>query len=1091
MEGKISFGPYELLGRLSAGGTAEVHRAKDPQGRLVALKTIPAAGEDEEVAQMFEDEARIASSLDHPNVARVLAYGVHEGRMFIAYELVDGKDLRVVFENASLTGERLPLPIVVTIVAQLAEALAHAHSRDSAIVHRDVSPQNVVVSFDGDVKLIDFGIAKAKGRISKTAAGTIKGKFGYMSPEQVRGEEVDQRTDVFSLGICAWELLTLKRLFLPTVLGGAEGSVNEILVLDLVKNHFPDPPSSFLAEVPRELDRIVMKALAKNPDERYKSARELYRDLNGFIEKTGLHATRDDVAEMMRRTFGATRTGRIMELQETRMSDENKGGSDLDIFEGLGKKNSERNPAAPPPPPGSGAHVAAKPAGDMKKTLLGIPGPAASSPTLPGEPAPVSARPPAPPSGSMRAAQPSSPPATPSKPPPPPGRGSLPNLAATQPSSQPPQVAASASPSQAPSATQRVSSPPPIPAPASTRPGPAGLPAGATSSSSTPVAAKKNGGKLDMDWDDDDEATHVFDKDKEKSAPSVTSTPPSTEPERASMDQILSSPPPAPRASSQMPAAPPAPLPAAGSAPPPPVATATLSGAFGALGQTNGSSSAFKSGAPPSQSMRSAPPPPPPASGIPSTPSAPPVRSASTSTHPMPPPPPPGQTTTAPMHMPPTALGQQRPVSAPPPARHSAPPQAQSVPPQPQLPPVSRNMEATAVVPRAQQGSKAGVVIGLLVAVMAIAAAAVFLLMPRTATLVVNVADNKGAPVKGLEVSVDDKQVCTSSPCIVPNVTAGVHSVKVAANGYEPLAPLAVTVEARKDLTKDFTLTPSKAVSGTGFKVAGNQPGVKLIVDGKDVGPLPQEMRDLEPGEHKLKFVGGDRYAPLEKTISVAKDEIVDVGSVSLKVLKGKATIQLGTPGAKVYLVLGTNRKEVPQFPMGIEFDPNERWVLEATAPGMEDYKQPITWDDGQAEKTFTVTLTPKGQAPVAAAPTHATTPAAPAQPAAAPAKPAAAPASFLKGEQGGGETAKAEAPKKEAPAAAAGGEAFLNINSLPASTVVLDGKPLGPTPKLKVSVTPGQHTILFVNAEQSLKKSISVDVKAGETKAAFAKLRE
>jgi serine/threonine-protein kinase len=448
-----------------------------------------------------------------------------------------------------------------------------------------------------------------------------------------------------------------------------------------------------------------------------------------------------------------------------------------------------------------------------------------------------------------------------------------------------------------------------------------------------------------------------------------------------------------------------------------------------------------------------------------------------------------------------SALGQQRPVSAPPPAQppmgsqppahasHSAPPHAQSVPPQPQLPPVSRNMEATAVVPRAQQGSKAGLVVGLLLAVMAIAAAGVYMLMPRTATLVVNVADNKGAPVKALEVSVDDKQVCTSSPCIVPNVNAGVHSVKVSANGYEPLAPLAVTVEARKDLTKDFSLTPSKAVSGTGFKVAGNQPGVKLLVDGKDVGPLPQEMRDLEPGDHKLKFVGGDRYAPLEKTVSVAKDEIVDLGSVSLKVVKGKATIQLGTPGAKVYLVLGTNRKEVPQFPMGIEFDPNERWVLEATAPGMEEYKQPITWDDGQAEKTFTVTLTPKGQAPVAAAPTHATTPAAPAQPAAAPAKPAAAPASFLKGEQGG-DTAKAETPKKETPAAATG-EAFLNINSLPASTVVLDGKPLGPTPKLKVSVSPGSHTILFVNAEQSLKKSISVEVKAGETKAAFAKLRE
>src|SRR5690606_22594220 len=140
----------------------------------------------------------------------------------------------------------------------------------------------------------------------------------------------------------------------------------------------------------------------------------------------------------------------------------------------------------------------------------------------------------------------------------------------------------------------------------------------------------------------------------------------------------------------------------------------------------------------------------------------------------------------------------------------------------------------------------------------------------------------------------------------------------------ELVAPKAITIEARKDTTTDFTLTPSKTAVGTGFKVAGNQPGVKLVVDGKDIGPLPQELRDLEPGEHKLKLVGGDRYAPVEKTISVAKDEIVDVGNVTLKVVKGKATINLGTPGARVYLVSGKDRKEVPLSAaspsMGIEF---------------------------------------------------------------------------------------------------------------------------------------------------------------------------
>jgi serine/threonine protein kinase len=225
VERKNAFGPYELIGRLSAGGMAEVHRAKDTRpeakGRIVALKTLHSGGSDDDLARMFQDEAQIASTLEHPHVARVYEWGSHEGRMFIAYELVEGNDLRVVFENAALTGEAPPLNVVLHVIARIAEALAYAHAREASIVHRDVSPQNVVLSFEGDVKLIDFGIAKAKGRLTSTAAGTIKGKFWYMIPDQVRAEEVDQRTDVFSLGICAWELLTLRRLFLPSTLSAA------------------------------------------------------------------------------------------------------------------------------------------------------------------------------------------------------------------------------------------------------------------------------------------------------------------------------------------------------------------------------------------------------------------------------------------------------------------------------------------------------------------------------------------------------------------------------------------------------------------------------------------------------------------------------------------------------------------------------------------------------------------------------------------------------------------------------------------------------------------------------------------------------
>ncbi|HSO37334.1 MAG TPA: protein kinase [Labilithrix sp.] len=1128
------FGPYELRARPSIGGMAEVFHAVDTRtGTRCAIKRLlPSVAGDEEVVTMFEDEARIAATLDHPNIARVLDFGAIDEQPFIAYELVDGVDLREVFDAASMASEPQPLPFLLHVFARLGEALAHAHERE--VIHRDVTPQNVVLSFDGDVKLIDFGIAKAKGKLSRTGAGRIKGKLGYLSPEQLRGGDVDARTDVFSLGICMWELLTLKRLF---------SSPNEILVLDMVKRLVPEPPSAHRAEVGQNLDRIVLKALAKNTDERYRSARELTKDLDAFVGKTEPLATRADIARTLRQTFGDRSTGSIMEFQETRMSDDNKSGSDLDIFEGLGKKSAGRVSAVPPPPPGSASNLPVSPSGnmqargDMKRTLMGIPGPAqppsqngvpSAPPTTPssapvptasasGMPAPptsqarVSVPPPLPSqssgSGSMRAvATPSSAPASPSKPPPPPGRGSLPNLQAqqapgqstTMPSTTMPSTTTLASAGNtAPSTTQKVQSQ--FPPPASTRPAPSSN--NATPAAQPAAANASNGGKLDMDWDDEDEATHVFDKESRDEAEAAAAAAPaqgpeSRRPEHASMDDILSSPRPS--------------VPAAGM----PAPAVTLTGQFGALGQpreSNGGvpSNQFRSGAPPSQSLRSAPPPPP--GGGPISMRGP---NPSTTTAPIPPPPPPGQTTTAPMHMP------VRPNSAPPPSMppmqqqaqgqmpqmqgpHSVPPQQQqqqypsqgphsqphqqiSQPPMPQMPPVSRAMEATAVVPRQQQGGKAGLIIALIVGVFAAMAIAGFFLMPRTGTLVVNVADAKGGAVSKIEIIVDDKKACDSAPCIVRDVQSGVHQVKVVAQGFEPPAPRAVTVEARKDSSIDFSLSPSAGgarSAGTGVKVSGTQNGVKLLVDGKEYGLLPQEIHDLAPGEHKVKIVGSERYAPLEKTIEVKQDELTDLGSVALKVLKGKATIQLGTPGAKVYLVNGTNRKEVPQFPIAIDFDPNEKWQLEGKMLGMEDYSSPISFDDGQAEKTIVVTLSPKGTMPAMTPapgtrppPTFvAPTPPTPKEPGTAAAPHPVAPTP----------------PTPKEPTAAAGGEAFLNINSRPASTVLLDGKPLGPTPRVKVSVTPGTHTVLFVNAEESLKKSVSITVAAGETKAVSAKLRD
>lgn len=585
--------------------------------------------------------------------------------------------------------------------------------------------------------------------------------------------------------------------------------------------------------------------------------------------------------------------------------------------------------------------------------------------------------------------------------------------------------------------------------------------------------AKLEMAKVPMEWDDDDAATQIFDKDVPELETSKIE-PGKKDSVRAGL---------LPASAPNRPSAPPNGTP---SAPP-----SMLSAAFGAL-DANGR---------PSQTSASAPPAPP--SLRPS------VRPASV------PPPPPGQTTTAPMNMPPA-----RPASVPPPAATLAsgfpagapssgfPSAGHPSSPMPALPPVpsvpsvppsalgmtppssyapsappSRALEQTALVPRAPS-SRVGVWLGLAAVGVLCCVGAYWAMTPRTGTLAVNVADAKGGAVSQLKIFVDGNAQCESAPCTVGELSTGVHEVRVEAPGYQKPAARAVTIEG-KGATIDFTLVNlagGAAAQSTGLRVTSKQTGVRLTVDGKLLGALPQELHDIAPGEHKLQFSAGERYGTVERTVTISGNELTDVSDVVLPVVKGKATIQLGTPGAKVYLVSGSNRREVPQFPISIELDPREHWQLEAKKDGFADYVLPIGFEDGDAEKNIVVTLEPKSAASTARAAAAAPVTAAP-TPAPARSTPAKAPATEA--------AATTESPKKPAAAAAATGEAFLNINSLPASTVVLDGKPLGPTPRVKVPVKPGEHTVLFVNAEQSLKKTITVTVGNGETKPAFAKLRD
>ncbi|HEY0709272.1 MAG TPA: serine/threonine-protein kinase [Polyangia bacterium] len=305
MSQPVPFGKYYLLERINVGGMAEVFKAKafgvEGFERLLALKRIlPNIAEDEEFITMFIDEAKIAVQLQHANIAQIFDLGKVDDSFFIALEYVHGKDLRAIFDHFRKTGERMPAAQVCYVMMQVCEGLDYAHNkrdsqgRELGLVHRDVSPQNVLVGYEGEIKLIDFGIAKAAGKASKTQAGILKGKFGYMSPEQVRGLPVDRRSDVFAAGICLYEMLTGERLFIGE---------SDFSTLEKVRNVEILPPSSFNKKIAPELERIVLKALAKDAEDRYQNAIDLHDDLQAYLYSTGEFFSRQDLASWMRKIF--------------------------------------------------------------------------------------------------------------------------------------------------------------------------------------------------------------------------------------------------------------------------------------------------------------------------------------------------------------------------------------------------------------------------------------------------------------------------------------------------------------------------------------------------------------------------------------------------------------------------------------------------------------------------------------------------------------------------------------------------------------------------------------------------------------------
>ncbi|HEY0711540.1 MAG TPA: serine/threonine-protein kinase, partial [Polyangia bacterium] len=279
---------FQVLRRLGMGGMAEVfsaihHEPGGVQRPVVIKRPLPDLAAHPEFLAMFLDEARIASSLQHPNIVRVLEVIHQPDNCLIVMELVEGKSLSALLARLERSGQRLESRLAAYVVARAAHGLHHAHTRTDAegkplqIIHRDVSPQNVLVSFTGDVKVIDFGIAHALGRVTQTRTGTRKGKTGYMAPEQARAGAIDSRVDVFALGILLWELSCGRRLFVRA----DDFRTMNALLLD------PIPLPSSVAAVAPELESIIMRALSRNPDERFQTADELRIALDAFTTSLG------------------------------------------------------------------------------------------------------------------------------------------------------------------------------------------------------------------------------------------------------------------------------------------------------------------------------------------------------------------------------------------------------------------------------------------------------------------------------------------------------------------------------------------------------------------------------------------------------------------------------------------------------------------------------------------------------------------------------------------------------------------------------------------------------------------------------------
>ena len=314
MSDSARLGRYILKRKIATGGMAEIWLAEQagPAGfakEIVIKRILPHLADDQKFVEMFLDEARLAAAFSHPNIAQIFDLGEADGSYYIAMEYIDGFDLEGIVERAIDTGHLIPVEVAARLIADAAQGLDYAHSfvdkdgKPMGLVHRDISPQNILVSKDGVAKVVDFGVAKARNKSNKTQTGAVKGKLSYMSPEQITAsKDLDGRSDIFALGIVLYELVTTQRPF---------GHESELLAVSAILNDAVRIPDRLTANVPGELEQIILKALDKDRDRRFQEAAEMQSALESFLARRGTLLTQRDISAYLKDLFSDDPSGGI------------------------------------------------------------------------------------------------------------------------------------------------------------------------------------------------------------------------------------------------------------------------------------------------------------------------------------------------------------------------------------------------------------------------------------------------------------------------------------------------------------------------------------------------------------------------------------------------------------------------------------------------------------------------------------------------------------------------------------------------------------------------------------------------------------